>query len=37
MSFTLLAFARSITDTVLSVSFDTSPYLPSRVIAAPYG
>ena len=37
MSFTFVAEARSITDTVPSDSFDTSPYFPSREIAAPYG
>ena len=37
MSFSSLALARSITETVPSASFETSPFSPSRVIAAPYG
>src|SRR3954465_12965086 len=36
MSFTFVPALRSITDTVPSASFETSP-LPSFVIAAPYG
>jgi hypothetical protein len=35
--FTTLAAARSMTETVPSVSLPTRPYLPSLVMPAPYG